>query len=39
MRKTGEFNYFNNNSYNFLNKLLKFNSVSPFGHLSANEKR
>jgi hypothetical protein len=39
MRRAGEPNYFDDNSYNFLNKFSGFDSAFPFSHSSADEKR
>jgi hypothetical protein len=39
MRKAGEFNYFNDNLYNFLNKFLKSDFIFPFGYPFADKRR
>jgi hypothetical protein len=39
MRKAGEPNHFNNNLYNFSNKLSEFNFAFLFNYPSADEKR
>jgi hypothetical protein len=39
MRKADGPNYSDNNLYNFLNKFLKSDFISPFDHPSADKKR